>query len=104
VPASVTIRSRVDATDLLRGTVMILMAALDHTQDFFSAAGMNPRDVTGPALFTNSRSSSRPFGRGKYTLRSDRERRGLVRRTGVIILAIAICSSGRVLVACSSVS
>lgn len=49
MPASVTIRSRVDSTDLLRGTVMILMA-LDHTQDFFSAAGMNPRDVTGPAL------------------------------------------------------
>jgi uncharacterized membrane protein len=47
VSASVTIRSRVDSTDLLRGTVMILMA-LDHTQDFFSAAGMNPRDVTGP--------------------------------------------------------
>ena len=71
MPASVTIRSRVDSTDLLRGTVMILMA-LDHTQDFFSAAGMNPRDVTGPALFTNSRSSSKPFGRRKYTLRSDR--------------------------------
>jgi hypothetical protein len=87
VPASVTIRSRVDSTDLLRGTVMILMA-LDHTQDFFSAAGMNPRDVTGPALFTNSRSSSKPFGRRKYTLRSDQERRGLVPRTGVIILAL----------------
>jgi len=45
---------RVDSTDLLRGTVMILMA-LDYTQDFFSAAGMNPRDVTGPALFLASR-------------------------------------------------
>ena len=50
VPASVAIRSRVDSIDLLRGTVMILMA-LDHTRDFFSAAGMNPRDVTGQALF-----------------------------------------------------
>src|SRR6266487_6033047 len=47
VPASV---ARVDSIDLLRGTVMILMA-LDHTRDFFSAAGMSPRDVTGPALF-----------------------------------------------------
>lgn len=29
---------------------MILMA-LDHTRDFFSGSGMNPRDVTDPALF-----------------------------------------------------
>jgi hypothetical protein len=60
---------------------MILMA-LDHTQDFFSAAGMNPRDVPGPALFTNSRSSSKPFGRRKYTLRSDREDQLLARLYG----------------------
>ena len=29
---------------------MVLMA-LDHTRDFFGASGMNPRDVTEPALF-----------------------------------------------------
>ena len=29
---------------------MIVMA-LDHTRDFFSAGGMNPRDVADPALF-----------------------------------------------------
>jgi uncharacterized membrane protein len=43
-------RSRLDSIDLLRGLVMILMA-LDHTRDFFSASGMNPRDVADPALF-----------------------------------------------------
>lgn len=42
--------SRLDSIDLLRGLVMILMA-LDHTRDFFSASGGNPRDVAEPALF-----------------------------------------------------
>ena len=45
-----TARPRLDAIDLLRGAVMMLMA-LDHTRDFFAAGGMNPRDVGEPALF-----------------------------------------------------
>jgi uncharacterized membrane protein len=45
-----TVRSRIDSIDLLRGAVMIVMA-LDHTRDFFGFGGLNPRDVTDPALF-----------------------------------------------------
>jgi len=41
---------RLDSIDLLRGLVMVVMA-LDHTRDFFSASGLNPRDVADPALF-----------------------------------------------------
>ena len=48
--AATAVRSRVDAIDLLRGLVMVLMA-LDHTRDFFSGSGFNPRDVHAPALF-----------------------------------------------------
>lgn len=44
------VRSRIDSIDLLRGVVMIVMA-LDHTRDFFGVGGLNPRDVTDPALF-----------------------------------------------------
>lgn len=45
-------RQRVDAVDLVRGVVMILMA-LDHTRDFFGGASINPTDLatTTPALF-----------------------------------------------------
>jgi uncharacterized membrane protein len=48
--AQTAARVRLDSIDLLRGLVMVVMA-LDHTRDFFGAAGMNPRDVTEPALF-----------------------------------------------------
>ena len=49
-PTIVGARPRVDSVDLLRGIVMALMA-LDHTRDFFTVSGWNPRDVTDPALF-----------------------------------------------------
>jgi uncharacterized membrane protein len=41
---------RVVSVDILRGLVMAIMA-LDHTRDFFTTSGFNPRDVTEPALF-----------------------------------------------------
>ncbi len=43
-------KPRLTSIDLLRGLVMIVMA-LDHTRDFFSVGGFNPRDVADPALF-----------------------------------------------------
>ena len=49
-PAIAEARPRLDNVDLLRGIVMALMA-LDHTRDFFTVSGWNPRDVTDPALF-----------------------------------------------------
>src|SRR5262245_16452786 len=46
------IRPRLDAVDLLRGLVMVVMA-LDHVRDFFSNARMDPLDLTktNAALF-----------------------------------------------------
>jgi uncharacterized membrane protein len=43
---------RVDAVDVLRGAVMILMV-LDHTRDYFGNASIDPTDVSrvSPALF-----------------------------------------------------
>lgn len=45
-------RGRIEAVDLLRGLLMILMA-LDHTRDYFSRYTINPIDPTQswPALF-----------------------------------------------------
>src|SRR5262245_17824107 len=43
-------RLRLDSIDLLRGIVLIIMA-LDHTRDFLGTSGLNPRDVTQPAMF-----------------------------------------------------
>jgi uncharacterized membrane protein len=43
---------RVDAVDVLRGAVMVLMV-LDHTRDYFGNAAINPLDLSrvSPALF-----------------------------------------------------
>ena len=49
-----TERGRLDAVDVLRGVVMILMA-LDHTRDYFGNAAANPTDLattTIPLFFT----------------------------------------------------
>jgi uncharacterized membrane protein len=47
-----TLSGRLDAVDLLRGVVMVLMA-LDHTRGFFSSPSMDPTDLekTNTALF-----------------------------------------------------
>jgi len=49
---SVPSARRIDAVDVLRGAVMVLMV-LDHTRDFFGNAAINPTDLSraDPALF-----------------------------------------------------
>ncbi len=43
-------RPRIDSFDLLRGLVMVVMA-LDHARDYFAAGGLDPRDLSDPAMF-----------------------------------------------------
>jgi uncharacterized membrane protein len=43
-------RTRIASVDILRGLVMVIMA-LDHTRDFFTNTGFNPRNITDPLLF-----------------------------------------------------
>ena len=64
-------RPRVDAVDVLRGAVMVLMV-LDHTRDYFGNASQNPTDLatSTPALFmtrwiTHFCARSSPSSRGR---------------------------------------
>jgi uncharacterized membrane protein len=42
--------SRIESIDILRGLVIVLMA-LDHSRDFFSGSGLDPRNVHDSMLF-----------------------------------------------------
>ncbi len=45
VPGGVSLLTRLESVDIVRGIIMVLMA-LDHVRDFFGVPGISPTDVT----------------------------------------------------------
>lgn len=49
MPSAHPARQRIDAIDVVRGIIMVLMA-LDHTRDFFGMPGAQPTNVANPSV------------------------------------------------------